>query len=352
MNEAPTVIVLAAGEGKRMRSSLPKMMHPLLGRTLIGHVLYAASSLQAARTLVVIGHGADQVGPHIAEIAPAAKTVLQAEQHGTGHAVRIALDAAADVTGTVLVINGDTPLLRAETLATVLASHVSTGAAATVLTARVVDPTGLGRIVRDSAGHVQRIVEQRDASATEAAIDEVNTGLYAFQADALRDALGKISSDNAQGEEYLTDVIGLLIAAGHGVEAVIATDANETFGCNDRQQLADLRNLLRDRVNGEIMRSGVTLMDPATTWIDVTVTVGVDATIEPNTQLRGATVIAAGAFVGPDTTLTDVTVGAGAHVVRTHGSNANIGAGASVGPFAYLRPGTELGAPSSVPGRR
>jgi bifunctional UDP-N-acetylglucosamine pyrophosphorylase/glucosamine-1-phosphate N-acetyltransferase len=180
-------------------------------------------------------------------------------------------------------------------------------------------------------------------SVTEAAITEVNTGLYAFQADALRDALGKISSDNAQGEEYLTDVIGLLIAAGHGVEAVVAADANETFGCNDRAQLADLRNLLRDRVNGEIMRAGVTLMDPATTWIDVTVTVGLDATIEPNTQLRGATVIADGALVGPDTTLTDVTVGAGAHVVRTHGSNANIGAAASVGPFAYLRPGTELG---------
>ncbi len=343
MNEAPTVIVLAAGEGKRMRSSLPKMMHPLLGRTLIGHVLHAASPLRAARTLVVIGHGADQVGPHVAEIAPAATTVLQAEQHGTGHAVRIALDAAPDVAGTVLVINGDTPLLRTETLTRVLASHASAGAGATVLTARVEDPSGLGRIVRDSDGRVQRIVEQRDASAAEAAITEVNTGLYAFQADALRDALGKISSDNAQGEEYLTDVIGLLIAAGHGVEAVVADDANETLGCNDRAQLADLRNLLRDRVNGEIMRSGVTMMDPATTWVDVTVTVGVDATIEPNTQLRGATVIEAGALVGPDTTLTDVTVGEGAHVVRTHGSNANIGAGASVGPFAYLRPGTELG---------
>jgi bifunctional UDP-N-acetylglucosamine pyrophosphorylase/glucosamine-1-phosphate N-acetyltransferase len=348
MNEATTVIVLAAGEGKRMRSALPKVMHPLLGRSLLGHVLSAAAPLRADRTLVVIGHGADQVAPHLTDVAPEATAVVQVEQHGTGHAVRVALDAAPDVTGTVIVLYGDTPLLRTETIADMLATHSAAGAAATVLAARVDDPTGLGRIIRDGGGRLDRIVEQRDASPDEAAVQEVNTGVCAFRADALREALGKLSTDNAQGEEYLTDVFGLLVAAGHPVEVHVAAAATETFGCNDRAQLADLRSLLRDRVNGDLMRSGVTLLDPATTWIDVTVTVDIDAVIEPNTQLRGATAIGAGALVGPDTTLTNVYVAAGAHVVRTHGSDAKIGPGASVGPFAYLRPGTDLGESAKI----
>jgi bifunctional UDP-N-acetylglucosamine pyrophosphorylase/glucosamine-1-phosphate N-acetyltransferase len=350
MFEARTVIVLAAGMGKRMHSALPKMMHPLLGRPLVGHVLHAAAPLDAARTLVVVGNGAELVSAYVEEAIPGAELVLQAEQRGTGHATRVAMEAAPDVTGTVVVLLGDNPLLRTETLDELLRQHAGSGAAATVLTAVVDDPTGLGRIIHGDDGGVIRIVEHRDATPGEREIREINSGIFAFRADLLRDALGKLSSDNDQGEELLTDVVGLLVAAGHRVDARTVADQAEVLGCNDRAQLSTLRNLLRDRVNGDLMRSGVTMIDPATTWIDVTVSVGVDALIEPGTQLRGTTTIGAGATVGPDTTLTDVVVGEGASVVRTHGSGAVIGAGATVGPFTYLRPGTNLGETAHIGG--
>ena len=342
MSEDRTVVVLAAGEGKRMRSALPKVLHPLLGRTLLGHVLHAAEPLEAKRSLVVVGVGAEQVASYLAEVAPEAEAVLQAEQRGTGHAVRTALDAAPDVSGTVVVMLGDMPMLRSETLTAMLDEHDRSGVVATVLTARVVDPTGLGRIVRDGSGRVARIVEHRDATPDELAIDEINTGVFAFDAAALRDALGKLSTGNDQGEEYLTEVLDVFTSSGRAVAAHPVGDAEEGLGANDRAQLAALAARLRDRRNTELMLSGVSLLDPATTWIDVTVAVEPDATIEPNTQLRGATTIARGAHVGPDTTLTNVAVGAGAHVVRTHGSDSVIGPRASVGPFAYLRPGTVL----------
>jgi bifunctional UDP-N-acetylglucosamine pyrophosphorylase / glucosamine-1-phosphate N-acetyltransferase len=342
MFEARTVIVLAAGMGKRMHSALPKMMHPLLGRPLVGHVLYAAAPLRAARTLVVVGNGAEVVSAYVEGEMPGAQMVLQAEQRGTGHATRVAMEAVPDVTGTVVVLCGDNPLLRTETVEGLLQQHAASGAAATVLTAVVDDPTGFGRIIHGADGSVVRIVEHRDATPDEREIREMNSGIFAFRADLLRDMLGKLSSDNDQGEELLTDVVGLLVAAGQRVEARTVADQAEVLGCNDRAQLATLRNLLRDRVNGDLMRSGVTMVDPATTWIDVTVTVGLDALIEPGVQLRGATTVGVGATVGPDTTLTDVAVGDGAAVVRTHGISAVVGPGATVGPFAYLRPGTDL----------
>jgi bifunctional UDP-N-acetylglucosamine pyrophosphorylase/glucosamine-1-phosphate N-acetyltransferase len=334
-----SLIVLAAGEGKRMHSSLPKVLHPLLGRTMLGHVLAAAEPLGVQRTLVVVGHGADQVR---AELPAAATPVLQERQLGTGHAVRVALAAAPELTGTVVVLNGDLPLVRPATLAALVGAHEAAGAAATLLTAEVADPGGLGRIVRGPLGF-ERIVEERDASPAERAVREINAGAYVFEVAVLREALDKLSTDNDQGEEYLTDVFGTLLAAGQAVATSTAGDPTEALGANDRAQLAVLRGLLRDRINGDWMRAGVTLLDPATTWIDVTVTLGRDAVVEPNTQLRGATVIGEGALVGPDTTLTDVYVAERASVVRTHGSGARIGAGASVGPFAYLRPGTSLG---------
>jgi bifunctional UDP-N-acetylglucosamine pyrophosphorylase/glucosamine-1-phosphate N-acetyltransferase len=340
-----TVIVLAAGEGKRMRSALPKVLHPLLGRSLVGHVLAAAEPLAAERTLVVIGHGADLVSAHLAEVAPAATPVLQAQQLGTGHAVRIALPV--EVTGTVVVLNGDLPLVRPQTLAALVAAHEQGSSAATLLTAEVADPSGLGRIVTGEHG-VERIVEERDATAAERAIREINAGGYVFDAALLREALSKLSTDNDQGEEYLTDVLGLLVATGHPVAAHRAEDPDEALGANDRAQLAQLRALLRDRINGAWMRAGVTMLDPATTWVDVTVTLARDVVIEPNTQLRGATTVEEGALVGPDTTLTDVEVSAGASVVRVHGSGAQVGPGVSVGPFAYLRPGTKLGPNSKI----
>jgi bifunctional UDP-N-acetylglucosamine pyrophosphorylase/glucosamine-1-phosphate N-acetyltransferase len=344
VSQAPrrTVVVLAAGIGKRMKSATPKVLHPLLGRSLLGHVLVAAEAAHATSTIVVVGHRADQVTEHLADIAPAATPVVQEQQNGTGHAVRIALDAVPDVAGTVVVLNGDIPLLRPDTVAALVAAHENGGAAATLLVAEVADPTGLGRIVRDAGGNLERIVEERDATAEQRALREVNAGIYAFDAVLLREALGKLSTDNDQGEEYLTDVPGLLAEVGHAVGLFVAPDAEETLGCNDRAELAALRARLRDRVNTAWMRSGVSILDPATTWIDVTVRLEPDATIDQNTQLRGATSVGAGAVVGPDTTLIDTSVAAGATVLRAHATGAEIGPEANVGPYTYLRPGTRL----------
>jgi len=344
-----TVIVLAAGEGKRMRSALPKVLHPLLGRTMLGHVLATVGqalasdvSLGGARVVVVVGRGADQVRGHLAEIAPDVRTVLQERQGGTGHAVRVALAELPESAGSVVVLNGDIPLLREATLRALVAGHRASGAAATVLTAEVPEPGGLGRIVRGADGRVLGIVEERDATAEQRAVKEINAGAYVFDAAALRATLAALPTDNDQGEEYLTDVFGLLVAGGSPVAAHRAEDLTETLGANDRAELASLRALMRDRVNREWLLSGVTIVDPATTWIDVTVTIEPDALIEPNTHLRGATRIAQGSTVGPDTTIIDATIGAGATVVRAHVVGAVVGSGAQVGPFAYLRPGTRL----------
>lgn len=352
MSQAPsrTVVVLAAGEGKRMKSQTPKVLQPLLGRTLVGHVLAVAAETHCDRTLVVVGHKADQVTAHLAEIAPDATPVLQAEQNGTGHAVRMALDAAPDVTGTLVVLSGDVPLLRAETVEALLSAHEGSGAAATVLAAEVAEPAGLGRVVRDAAGNLERIVEARDATPEQLAIREINAGIYAFDAGLLREALGKLSTDNDQGEEYLTDVFLLLASVGHPVAIHVAGDARETLGCNDRAELAVLRALMRDRVNDAWLRSGVLILDPATTWIDVTVSIEPDAVIDQNSQLQGATTVATGAVIGPDTTLVDTQVGGGATVLRAHSSGAVIGAGATVGPYSYLRPGTRLGVRAKIGG--
>jgi bifunctional UDP-N-acetylglucosamine pyrophosphorylase / glucosamine-1-phosphate N-acetyltransferase len=346
---ARSVVVLAAGEGKRMKSALPKVLHPLLGRTLLGHVLAAAEPVGARRTLVVVGHGADQVGAHLAEIAPAARGVLQDQQRGTGHAVRIALEAEPDTaTGTVVVLNGDVPLLRPETVAALVAAHEAAGSAATVLAARVPDPGGLGRIIRTPGGGLERIVEERDASPEQLRVAEINAGVYAFSSAPLRNALEKLSTDNDQGEEYLTDVLGLLAAAGQPVGVHLAGDPAEALGCNDRAELAVLRARLRDRVNTGWMRAGVTILDPATTWIDVTVALGRDAVVDQNTQLCGASEVGEGATVGPDVTLVDTTVGAEATVLRAHAVGAQIGPRASVGPYAYLRPGSRLAGKAKV----
>jgi len=333
-----------------MKSATPKVLHPLLGRTLLGHVLAAAGSAEAERTIVVVGHKAGLVETHLTEIAPAAVPVLQAQQNGTGHAVRMALEAVPDVAGTVVVLNGDVPLLRSETVASLVREHESGARGATVLAAEVADPAGLGRIVRDAGGDLEQIVEERDASQEQRRIREINAGIYAFDAGALREALGKLSTDNDQGEEYLTDVFGLLAASGRPVGVFVAPDAVETLGCNDRAELARLRALLRDRVNEAWMRSGVSILDPATTWIDVTVSLAPDAEIDQNSQLLGATSVGSGAVVGPDTTLIDTSVGEGAVVLRTHAIGAEIGPAATVGPFSFLRPGTRLARKAKVGG--
>jgi len=342
------VIVLAAGVGKRMRSATPKVLHEVLGRSLIGHVLASASHITADRSFVVVGAQADLVSAHIAQIAPHFKPVLQAEQNGTGHAVRLAMAEAPDFDGTVLVLCGDTPLIRAETIGELLQGHETDGAVATLLSGRVDIPDGLGRIIRTAKGEFSHIVEERDATAEQRRIVEINAGIYAFDAATLRRTLSALTTDNAQQEEYLTDVFGLLTAETAAVRVHPVARQEEVLGCNDRAELAELARRLRDRINRDLMRSGVTMKDPETVWIDVTVEVQPDAVIEPNVQLKGRTVVQAGAVIGPDTTLADVTVGEGASVVRTHGTGARIGAGASVGPYAALRPGTELGADGKI----
>jgi bifunctional UDP-N-acetylglucosamine pyrophosphorylase/glucosamine-1-phosphate N-acetyltransferase len=342
VTEERTVIVLAAGEGKRMKSATPKVLHPMLGRTLVGHVLAAVEAVSPDRRIVVVPRSAQRLVEHLAQVAPDVVPVVQEEQLGTGHAVRTAVDAAGIVSGTVVVAFSDTPLLRAETFAGLVAAHEAAGAAATMLTAMLDEPFGLGRILRNSAGEIEAIVEERDATPEQRAINEVNAGMYAFDAATLNPALGKLTTHNAQGEEYLTDVIGVLVDSGRTVLAYQVQDQDEAMGCNDRVQLSALRALLRDRVNTAWQLAGVTIIDPATTWIDVTVEIGVDAVIEPNTHLRGATAIGPGATVGPDTTLIDTTVGEGATVVRAHAVGSVIGPRASVGPYASLRPGTIL----------
>ncbi|MGH6654551.1 MAG: bifunctional UDP-N-acetylglucosamine diphosphorylase/glucosamine-1-phosphate N-acetyltransferase GlmU [Actinocrinis sp.] len=339
------VLILAAGEGKRMKSAIPKVLHTLCGRSMLGHVVAAARELGPERLVVVVGHGREQVSAHLAGIDESIRPVVQEVQHGTGHAVRIAMEAlGADgaLDGTVVVTYGDTPLLTAGTLDGLVTVHQESGNAVTVLTANVPDPTGYGRIVR-SDGLVTAIVEQKDATAEQAAIREINSGVYAFDAKLLAEGLSRLTAANAQGEEYLTDVLGILSGDGHRVGALTVADHHEILGANDRAQLAELRRTFNARLTAHWMREGVTIVDPATTWIDVQVELEPDVTVHPNTQLCGETRLASGAEVGPNCTLTATVVGVGAKVTNTTSDGAQIGDGATVGPYTYLRPGTKLG---------
>src|SRR3954451_6243090 len=336
------VVVLAAGQGTRMRSATPKVLHALGGRSLLGHVLAAVEPLGAARTAVVVGAGREAVEEHLAGIAPDALPVVQEEQRGSGHAAAVGLEALDGADGAVLIVNGDAPLLRAATVADLVATHREDRNALTALTAVVDDPTGLGRIVRNRDGAVRAIVEERDADPRQREIREVNAGVYVGDIAAVRDALGQVKGDNDQGEIYLTDVLALLVRDGARVGGHIAEDPTDVLGCNDRRELAARRRTLNDRVLDELMLSGVPVVDPATTWVDVTARVEPDAVLQPGTQLLGRTTVATGAVVGPDTTLTDCQVGEDASVVRSHCSGAVVGPQATVGPFSFLRPGTRL----------
>src|SRR4051794_26313993 len=344
------VLVLAAGQGRRMKSATPKVLHTMCGRTLLGHVLAAIEPLRAPRTLIVLGHERPQVEKFLAEAAPVAEVVVQDDQQGTGHAARMALDAVPDVEGTVLVMHGDTPLFTTETLTAVLARQAETRADATMLTAIMPDPSNYGRVTRDADRHVTGIVEDRDATDLQREIAEICTGVYAFDAATLRDALERIASDNVQAEEYLTDVIGILVGEGKVVASVVADDWRETLGINDRLQLAEARRHMRDRIVAQWMREGVTITDPETTWMGVGVRLEPDVTLHQNTQLHGTTTIRSGAVVGPDCTLTNTLVESGATVVKSMCNGAEIGVDATVGPFSYLRPGTKLGPGGKIGG--
>lgn len=352
MNIRPAaVIILAAGEGTRMKSVIPKVLHRMGGRTLLGHAIAAAREAGPQHLSVVVRHGRDQVAAHVAEVDPEAVVADQDEVTGTARAVECALTALpADLRGTVLVTMGDVPLLAGSTLAQLASVHAESGSGATVITASIADPTGYGRIMRAANGSVEGIVEHKDATEAQRALTEINSGIYAFDVEVLRDALGKVSNDNAQGERYLTDVLGIARAAGKRVSAHRVDDLWQTEGVNDRVQLARLGSELNRRMCEKWMRDGVTIVDPGTTWIDVDVSIGRDTTLLPGTQLQGATTIGAQCTIGPDTTLTDTEVADEATVKRTEAQLAVIGMGATVGPFSYLRPGTELGAAGKIGG--
>ncbi|HQA24070.1 MAG TPA: bifunctional UDP-N-acetylglucosamine diphosphorylase/glucosamine-1-phosphate N-acetyltransferase GlmU [Rhodoglobus sp.] len=343
------VVVLAAGQGTRMKSSRPKVLHSIAGRSLIGHVLATAGELQPGHVIAVVRHARDSVVESITDAMPNALIVDQDEIPGTGRAVEVAIAALpADFAGDVVVVSGDVPLLDAATLRSLIDTHRAASAAATVLSAILDDATGYGRIVRGSGGEVDRIVEQADATDDERAITEINSGTYVFSVAPLREQLALVGTKNAQGEKYLTDVVGLLRAAGSAVAAMPVPDGWRVSGVNDRVQLAEASRRMNELIVKRWQLAGVTIDDPATTWIDADVTLAEDVQILPGTQLKGATLVQTGATIGPDTTLVDTEVGAGATVKRTDATLAVIGENASVGPFAYLRPGTYLGADGKI----
>ncbi|MGK4066256.1 bifunctional UDP-N-acetylglucosamine diphosphorylase/glucosamine-1-phosphate N-acetyltransferase GlmU [Rothia sp. HC945] len=349
IQEAPSaVIVLAAGAGTRMKSSLPKVMHSIGGRSMVEHAIATARELQPDHLAVVVRHQRDRVVEHVTGFDENVLVVDQDEIPGTGRAVEVAVDALdglgqGEIEGTVVVTYGDVPLLTSSTIGDLTTYHREQGNAVTVLTANLEEPGGYGRILRNEGGEVTAIVEAKDATPEELAITEVNSGIYAFDAAALRESLKAVTTENAQAEKYLTDVLSIARVNGRRTSALTVEDRWEVEGANDRVQLSELGRVLNQRITEKHMRNGVTIVDPATTWIDTTVQISNDVTILPGTQLHGQTVIETGATVGPDTTLTDVVIGEDASVVRTHGSGARIGARANVGPFAYLRPGTVLG---------
>ncbi len=343
------IVILAAGQGTRMKSATPKLLHPLAGVPIVGHVLATARTLDAAHVITVVRHERDRLVEVIEADMPESLIVDQDDVPGTGRAVELAIEALpADFDGDVLVVNGDVPLLDAQTLSELIAKHRSGSAAATILSSFPADASGYGRIVRTPEGHLDRIVEHKDATDAERGIGEINAGIYLFGLSALRDQLASLTTENAQGEKYLTDVIELLRRAGSEVDAVPVADSWLVEGINDRAQLSEAAAKLNALLVRAWQLAGVTVQDPGTTWIDLKAKLAEDVTLLPGTQVLGATTIARGATVGPDTTLLDCEIGENARVNRTDATLSVIGADATVGPFAYLRPGTELGASGKI----
>lgn len=343
-DEKLAVVVLAAGEGTRMRSSKPKVLHPVAGIPMLGHVLATARALEPAHVVTVVRHARDEVVAAISELDPDVAVADQDDIPGTGRAVEVALGALpSGYDGDIVVVSGDVPLLDADTLRELVEVHRAASCAATVLSAILDDATGYGRVVRAADGSLDRIVEHKDAADDELELREVNSGSYVFSAAGLREQLPRVGTQNSQGEKYLTDVIALLRGSGAVVSATPVREPWIVEGVNDRVQLAAVSKRLNQLIIRGWQRAGVTIVDPETTWIDRDVVLAEDVEILPGTQLKRATRVEAGAVIGPDTTLESVEVGEGARVSRTDATHAVIGPGASVGPFAYLRPGTYLG---------
>ena len=338
------VVILAAGQGTRMKSATPKVLHRIVGRSLIAHVLDAAAGLRPDIISSVVRHERDRVAEAILEHAPNTIIVDQDEIPGTGRAVEQAIAALPrDFEGSVVVLSGDVPLIDVATLEQLVDGHMTHGRAMTMLSAVFENPTGLGRILRDERGAVVGIVEEKDATESERRVTEINGGIYVFARRPLERALSEIDTNNAQGEKYLTDAAARILAAGGSVEAIPTDDTWMIAGVNDRIQLSAAGRELNQRIIRAHQEAGVTIQDPATTWIDAAVTIGEDCEILPGTYIHGATSIASGAIIGPETTLVDCEVGENAHIRRSEVHLAVIAARASVGPFSYIRPGTELG---------
>jgi bifunctional UDP-N-acetylglucosamine pyrophosphorylase / glucosamine-1-phosphate N-acetyltransferase len=341
-----TAIILAAGEAKRMRSARPKVLHLLCGRPLIAYPVSAARAL-GARVVVVVGRAAEEVRTAVT-LEVGASFVEQKERLGTGHAVLQAHVACGDAPGTVLVLPGDVPLLSEATLRRLVEQHVASGAAATLLTAEVADPTGYGRVVREQ-GRPVGIVEHRDATASERQIREIGTSVYCFDAQRFWPALARVTPDNEQHEYYLTDVIGILRRQGQGLEAVITDDPNECLGVNDRRQLAELAGIMRRRILDRLMAAGVTVIDPATTYVDDTVTIGIDTVLHPGVILQGRTVVGADCVVSAGCQVSDTTL-ADSVLLKPYCvlAESTVEAGAQLGPFCHLRPLSYVGANAKI----
>lgn len=333
-------VVLAAGQGKRMKSKLYKVLHPVCGKPMVGHVVSVLERLESSRPIVVVGHGADEVRGYLGDRAEYA---LQERQLGTGHAVMQAAPLLAAADGLAIVVYGDTPLITEGSLRAMIELHRAQGAAATILTAIFAEPHGLGRVIRDAAGNLDRIVEQKDCTAEEAAIREINAGTYIFDNRKLFAALARVTNDNAQQEYYLTDVIGILQADGERVLAYCTADPSEAIGVNDRAALADAEKAMRERINRAHMLAGVTIVDAAQTYIEADVTIGSDTVVLPGCLLRGGTSIGEDCVIGPHADIADSVIADRVTIKQSVLTEAEVGADSSVGPFAYLRPKSKLG---------
>jgi bifunctional UDP-N-acetylglucosamine pyrophosphorylase/glucosamine-1-phosphate N-acetyltransferase len=347
MSDLSLVIILAAGDSKRMKSKQSKVLHKVAGRSVIENLLSSVEKLQAKNLTVVVGANKDEVVEHLGQVAPKAKTVFQEKRDGTGGATQLAL-AEHKGDGTVLILAGDTPLLTHQTLSEFVQVHQKEKQSASVLTAILPDPTGYGRVIRGDDNQILKIVEEKDALELEKEVDEINTGVYLFDLSLLKDVIKNLKSNNAQSELYLTDVISLINAAGKKSYAVLSNDYTETLGINDRTQLAEVCAIMRDRINNQHMLNGVAIVDPATTWIDHEVEIESDVVIYPGSAISGKTVIKSGAVIGPRTSLDDCIVEAGAKVIESNCTQSKIGKDAKVGPFTYLRKGTVLASESKA----
>lgn len=333
-------LVLAAGKGTRMKSRLPKVLHKVGGKAMVERVLDTVTAVGVDRSVVIVGFGGEEVRAYLGDRC---EYVTQAEQKGTGHAVREGKPVLGDFDGTIVLMCGDTPLVTEDTIKALLKEHAATGAAATVLTAHMENPTGYGRIIRDEEGKVLRIVEQKDGTPDELAVQEINTGMYAFDSQKLWPCLAQLSDDNAQGELYITDVVGILVNAGERVSAYMTMDEDESLGVNSRVQLAEAERILRNRKLRELMDAGVTIIDPATTYVAPEVVVGSDTILHPGTILEGNTVIGKECEIGPHTRFTNVTVGDNNVIHFTYAHDCEIKKGTDIGPYVHLRPNTVIG---------